>query len=73
MKTFFFSFLLLCNILSIHGYTVNPPFDVNKKHFINKSVNIDHIEMFFQDSIGRVWGGSYLNGVMMFDGENIGE
>lgn len=71
MKTFFFSFLLLCNILSIHGYTVNPPFDVNKKHFINKSVNIDHIEMFFQDSIGRVWGGSYLNGVMMFDGETL--
>jgi signal transduction histidine kinase/DNA-binding response OmpR family regulator/ligand-binding sensor domain-containing protein len=39
--------------------------------FVNKSMNLSHIEFFFQDSIGRIWGGSYNDGVMMFDGESF--
>lgn len=41
------------------------------KEFINKSLDIDHFTLFFQDSIGRLWGGSYSNGLMMFDGSSF--
>ena len=39
------------------------------RSFVNKSLDIDHFDFFFQDSIGRVWGSS--NGLMMFDGESF--
>lgn len=39
--------------------------------FVNKPMDISHIEFFFQDSIGRVWGGSFNNGLLMFDGETF--
>ena len=43
----------------------------NQKSFVNLSLDIDHIETFFQDSIGRVWAGTFLNGLMMFNGETF--
>ena len=39
--------------------------------FINQSLDINHFELFFEDNIGRVWGGSYENGVMLFNGETF--
>ena len=41
------------------------------KEFINKNLDIDHIEFFFQDSIERVWAGSFTNGLMVFNGESF--
>ena len=41
------------------------------KEFINKNLDIDHIVFFFQDSIERIWAGSYTNGLMMFNGESF--
>lgn len=63
-------FILICaGSFSLYA---NPVSNLPRhKEFVNKNLNIDHFEFFFQDSIGRLWGGSYMNGLMMFDGESF--
>lgn len=65
-----FIFIACFQCLSVCGQSA---FDFSKlsqhKVFVNKSLDIDHFDFFFQDSIGRIWGGS--NGLMMFDGESF--
>lgn len=44
---------------------------LHSKAFVNKTLDINHFEFFFQDSIGRIWAGSNNNGLMMFDGDTF--
>lgn len=43
----------------------------HRRAFVNQSIDIDHFEIFFEDHIGRIWGGSYNNGVMAYNGETF--
>lgn len=63
--------LFYFNAFLLYSHSFGDSFQFKQREFINKSIDIDHIEIFFQDSIGRVWAGTYLNGMMMFDGETF--
>lgn len=72
MKTRLISFLFILFFQSL-SVCSQSHFDFStlfqSRSFVNKSLDIDHFDFFFQDSIGRVWGSS--NGLMMFDGESF--
>lgn len=46
-------------------------FGNDQKSFVNRTIDIEHFEIFFEDHIGRVWGGSYANGPMLFNGDTF--
>lgn len=39
--------------------------------FLNRTLNIDHFEFFFEDRIGQLWAGSFSDGLMRFNGETF--
>ena len=63
--------LIACfHCLLMNGQSV---FDFSRRfqhtEFVNKKLDIDHFDFFFQDSVGRIWANS--NGLMMFNGESF--
>ena len=72
MKTRIIVSLIFCfNFLFLYSNSFLDLLNRPQKEFINKSIDIDHVEIFFQDSIGRIWAGSWANGILMFDGETF--
>lgn len=57
--------ILLAVLVNIHC------FGNDQKSFVNRTIDIEHFEIFFEDHIGRVWGGSYANGPMLFNGDTF--
>jgi signal transduction histidine kinase/DNA-binding response OmpR family regulator/ligand-binding sensor domain-containing protein len=71
LRRIIYLFVISIHCLLAFGHSAD--FSKNQQYlsFVNKSLDISHFEFFFQDSIGRIWGGSYNDGVMMFDGESF--
>lgn len=45
--------------------------EIYNQSFVNRILDIDHFGLFFQDSIGRIWGGVHGGSLMMFNGETF--
>lgn len=35
--------------------------------FLNYGLNVDHVDVFFEDNLKRIWGGTFKNGIGIFD------
>lgn len=44
---------------------------LSELHFVNKALDLDHIDVFFQDVYGRIWADTYDNDLLLWNGETF--
>lgn len=67
--------MLFITITFVYSAKGNAATSINEDSisFINRVLNIYHFDSFFQDCKGRIWGITWHNGLMMWNGMNFEE